>query len=316
MDQKEANEKIRSILKEISKVVVGKDYEKKLLLIALLSEGHVLIEGHIGTGKTTLARTFAQVIGMEFKRVQMMPDMLPSDIIGFYMYSLDGSSKLIKGPVFTNILLADELNRASPRTQAALLEAMQEGRVSIEGQTFELPKPFMVIATQIPYGGAGTYPLPETQLDRFMFRCWSDLPSPEEEISIIDNIDLIEEFRTEPVITPNEVLEIISLTKRVYVSDAVKNYIIEIINRIRQNSDVLSGPSPRGSISLYKGSRALALINGRDYVIPDDIKELTIPALIHRIRLKPEAETEGIKPEDIIERALKEVPVPKAGLKT
>jgi len=316
MEHEEVRHIPTRVMREISKIVVGKEEAKEIFMAALLGEGHVLIEGFVGTGKTTLAKALAKAIGGEFKRIQMTPDVLPADITGFYIYGLDGSSRFVRGPVFTNVLLVDELNRATPRTQSALLEAMQEGMVSIEGVTHELPKPFFVIATQIPYGGAGTYPLPETQVDRFMFRCWSDLPTPDEEKTIIGNIDFIEELDVEPVTSPEEILVARKAVKSVYVSDDLKDYIVSLIMRIRECPDVLPGmPSPRASIALYKGSRALAFMDGRDYVIPDDIKRLALPALSHRIKLKPEAEAEGVKPEEIIKKALREVPVPKAGFK-
>ena len=306
----------KRILKEVSKVVVGKEEAKELLLVALLSGGHVLIEGLVGTGKTTLARAFALAIGGEFKRIQMTPDTLPTDITGFYIYGLDGSSRFIRGPVFANILLVDELNRATPRTQSALLEAMQEMRVSVEGVTHELPRPFMVVATQVPYGTPGTYPLAETQVDRFMLRCWSDLPSPDEECAIIGDIDHIEAMEVEAVVSVKEVLELQMAVKKVFVSEDIRRYIISLVNRIREDPDVVPiMPSPRGSVALYKGTRALAFMEGRDYVIPDDVKRLAIPSLAHRICLRPEAEAEEVRPEHIIERALRELPVPKAGFK-
>lgn len=300
------------ILGEVSKVVIGKEDIKETLLIALLSEGHVLIEGLTGTAKTLLARTFAQVIGGEFKRIQFTPDMLPADVTGFYLYApLSGRSQFVSGPVFANIVLTDELNRTTPRTQAALLEAMQERQVTIEGKTHPLPRPFMVIASQLPYGFEGTYPLTEVQADRFMFRAWSGYPNKEEENQVIEKIDYIEEPGIRVVATLKEVLGLQQAVKKVYISDKVREYIVTLVDRARQDPDVLIGPSPRASISLYKGSRALAFLQERDYVIPDDVKRLALPALEHRIRVKPEAEMEDITPRVIIERMLKEAPVPK-----
>ena len=297
------------LLKEVSKAVVGKESEKELLLVALLSGGHVLIEGMPGTAKTLLAKTFAKAIGGEFKRIQFTPDMLPSDITGFYYYTPSGEAKLVKGPAFTNILLADELNRATPRTQAALLEAMQENQVTIEGVTHPLPQPFLVVASQLPYGAEGTYPLTETQVDRFMLRAWSPYPKEEDEKEVLKRIDEIDEVQIEPVLTPKQVAAIQSQVREVYVSEEVVAYIVSLVNTIRRSPDVLLGPSPRGSIALYKGARALAYLNGRDYVIPDDVKKLAHPALVHRIKLKPEAEVEGATPRDVVEKALKETPV-------
>lgn len=299
------------ILDEVSKVVVGKGEVKETLLVALLSEGHVLIEGMTGTAKTLLARTFAQVIGGGFKRIQFTPDMLPADVTGFYMYTPSGEARFIPGPVFTNILLTDELNRATPRTQAALLEAMQERQVTIEGRTHPLPRPFMVIASQMPYGAAGTYPLAEVQVDRFMFRAWSGYPTKEEEEMVVGKIDYIEEPDVSVVSRPEDVLSLQRLVRKVHVSERVRRYIVDLVGCIRQDPDVLIGPSPRASIALYKGSRALAFLQRRDYVIPDDVKRLAPQALEHRIRVKPEAEMEDVTPKAIVERALKETPVPK-----
>ena len=299
------------ILDEISKIIVGKKDVKELLLVALLSGGHLLIEGLPGTAKTTLAKIFAQTIGGKFKRIQFTPDMLPADITGFYFYSPDGTSRFMPGPIFANVVLADELNRATPRTQAALLEAMQENQVTIEGVTHPLPSPFMVIASQLPYGGAGTYPLTEVQADRFLLRVWSDYPAKEEEEQIIQKIDHIEEARAESVIKPEDILELRRAIKDVYLSDKVRDYIVALVKHVRQNADVLAGPSPRASIALYKGSRAMAFLQQRVFVLPDDVKGLFLSAVEHRIRIKPEAEMEEVTHRTIAEKALAEVPVPK-----
>ena len=299
------------ILSEVSKIVVGKEDIKELLLVTLLSGGHLLIEGLPGTAKTTVARTFAQVIGGQFKRIQFTPDMLPSDVTGFYMYSPDGSSRFVPGPVFANVILADELNRATPRTQAALLEAMQENQVTVEGVTHQLPLPAMVIASQLPYGGAGTYPLTAVQADRFLLRAWSGFPPEEEEREFITNIDRIEAGKVEPVAEPNQLLELRQSVKDVHLSDKVRDYIMSLVRHVRQNPDALDSPSPRASIALYKASRALALLRQRDFVIPDDVKRLFLPALDHRVRLRPEAEMEELTPRAVIEKALAEIPVPK-----
>lgn len=301
----------RKIVDEVSKVVVGKYDIKEALLVALLSEGHVLIEGLPGSAKTLLAKTFAQVIGGEFKRIQFTPDMLPADITGFNMYSPDGKSRFIPGPVFANIVLSDELNRTTPRTQAALIEAMQESQVSIEGVTYSLPEPFMIIASQIPIGAEGTYPLTEVQADRFMFRAWSGYLSKDEEKQIIGNLDYIEEPDVQPVVTLKEIIQLQQATKKVHMSDEIKDYVVSLIAAARQDPDIISGPSTRATVSLYKGARSLALLQKRDYVIPDDVKKLIWPVLMHRIRIKPEAEMDNITPQTIIERTVKKVPVPK-----
>jgi len=299
------------ILSGLSTVVVGKDDLKEMLLVALISGGHVLIEGLSGTGKTTLARTFAQIIGGEFKRIQFTADMLPADVTGFYAYTIGGEATFNPGPVFANIVLADELNRTTPRTQAALIEAMQERQVTIERETHSLPRPFMVVASQLAYGAEGTYPLIEVQADRFMFRLWSGYPDEREEKGIIERIDYLDAPDSKSVTTPEAISMLQQAAREVYASPEVLQYIVTLVNHVRGDADVLVGPSPRASISLYKGSRALALLEGRDFVLPDDVKRLAAPSMVHRIRLKAEAEVEDITPMPIIERALKEVPVPK-----
>jgi MoxR-like ATPase len=299
------------IMDEISKVVIGKDEAKELLLVALLSQWHVLIEGLTGTAKTTLARTFALVIGGEFKRIQFTPDMLPADVTGFYMYTPDGSSRFMPGPIFANVLLADELNRTTPRTQSALLEAMQENQVTLEGKRHPLPHPFMVIASQLPYGSEGTYPLTEVQADRFMLRIYSGFPSREQEEQIIERIDKIERQDVKAQVTLEEILQMQEATRAVHVSEKVANYITTLVEQTRNDPDVMVGASPRASIALYKGSRALALLHRRDFVTPDDVKQLLLPTLQHRIRVKSEAEMDGITPATIIRRVEQAVPVPK-----
>ncbi len=305
------HEILSNITAEVSKVVIGKEDIKELLLVALLSQGHVLIEGLPGTAKTTLARTFAQVIGGKFKRVQGTPDMLPADTLGFYLYRPDGSSSFMPGPIFANVILADELNRTTPRTQAALLEAMQEQQVTIEGETHPLEQPFIVIASQIPYGGVGTSPLSEVQMDRFMFRIWSGFPDKEEEGKILRDIDEISEPHVSSVATPNDIIQLQQEVKKVYIADNIRSYIIDILDSLRHHQDLSLGPSPRGGIALFRGSRVLAFIQGRDFVIPDDVKSLLIPALSHRLRITAEAEMENITPEAIINQVATEVPVPK-----
>ena len=302
---------ISRIFEEVSKVVIGKEDIIKFIMAALLSEGHILIEGMPGTAKTLVARAFAKAVGGVFKRIQFTSDTLPSDIVGFYLYTVAGKGELVRGPVFTNILLADELNRGPPRTQAALLEAMQDRTVTIEGETLSLPRPFLVIATQVPYGSAGTYPLPDVQLDRFMFRLWSGYNPSDVEKSVMKNIDYIDALPVEKVIDIKMLIRGMDAVKKVGVDDEIVNYIIDIVNTVRGFEEVLIGPSTRGVIALYKGARALAFLDGRDYVIPDDVKILVHPALDHRVRVRAEAVVEGVKPEDLVERAVKEVPVPK-----
>ncbi|MFC2019132.1 AAA family ATPase [Chloroflexota bacterium] len=310
-DKEKRRNLLRSITDAISSVVIGKEEVKTMLLLGLLSQGNVLIEGLPGTGKTTLARTFARVIGGNFQRVQGTPDMLPSDILGFYLYRPDASATFMPGPIFANVILVDELNRITPRTQAALIEAMQEQRVTIERETHPLEQPFIVVGSQLPHGATGTFPLNEVQIDRFMFRVWSGLPTVEEEDIVLRDIDKILESNISPATTPGEIVKLQQDVKLVHVGDGIRRYIIDIIDSLRRNQDLIRGPSPRGSISLFKGARARALVLGRDFVIPDDVKSLVSPSLSHRLRITAEAEMEDVTPQNIIDKVLKEVPVPK-----
>jgi MoxR-like ATPase len=301
----------KRILGEVSNAVIGKDEIKEALMVALIAEGHVLIEGWPGSAKTKLAKTFAQVIGGEFKRIQFTPDMMPADITGFYVYSPDGQSRFIQGPIFANVVLADELNRTTPRTQSALVEVMQEYQVTVERTTYHLSKPFMVIATQVRLGAEGTYPLTSVQTDRFLLQVASEYASKEEEKRIISEIDRIDEADIKAVTTPDEIVELQKLAKTTYVSPDIVEYITSIVHSLRSDPDVSSGPSSRAGIALYKCSRVLAMLDGRDFVIPDDIKKLAFPAIQHRITVKPEAEMDNITPRTILERTLAQVPVPK-----
>jgi len=305
-------EMLQSIFSEVASKVIGKRGIIEALFIALLSEGHILLEGTPGVGKTFIASCFARAIGGEFHRVQMTPDLLPADIVGTSVFNpKDATFQIRKGPVFTNVLFCDELNRATPKTQAALLEAMQEQQVSIEGETFPLPRPFIVIATQVPFGGAGTYPLTEVQIDRFAFKVKVDYPSFSEEQDIISRIDELEA----PEITVRAKLEDISgeidRVKKVHVSDRVKEYIVSLVDGIRKRDFVRMGPSPRASIWFFKGARARAYLQGRDYVIPDDVKQIAPFILSHRVILSPEAEMEEVTQDNLIQEALQGTPVKK-----
>ncbi|MBA7692828.1 hypothetical protein ES703_101397 [subsurface metagenome] len=300
-----------NIVSEVNKVIVGKEDMKQFLLVALLAQGHLLIEGLPGTAKTTLARTFAKAIGGEFKRVQGTPDMLPADISGFYHYHPDGSTAFVPGPIFANVVLIDELNRLSPRTQAAFLEAMQEGQVTIERKSHPLGQPFMVMASQLPYGGVGTSPLSDVQADRFMLRVWSGFPSSQEEDQILKDIDQISEPDISPVTTAGEIVRLQREVTTVHVDDGIRQYIIDITGRLRQHQDMLVGPSPRGSIALFRGGRALAFIQGRDFVIPDDVKKLLIPVFGHRLHISTEAEMDNVTAEAIVNEVANATPVPK-----
>ncbi len=302
---------IEHILSEVSSVVIGKEEIKRLILLAVLAEGHILIEGIQGTAKTTLAHAFSQVIGGRFKRIQGTPDMLPADILGFYLHSLDGASRFMPGPIFANVVLADELNRVTPRTQAAFLEAMQEKQVTIELETHQLEEPFLVIASQMAYGSPGTAPLTEVQIDRFMFRAWSDFPSEQEEVGVLQDIDRITDTILEPVVTTNDIMWLRHEVKKVHVDEGIVRYIVQIVNRLRSHPDLRLGPSPRGSIAMFRGARALAYIEGRDFVIPDDIKYLLLPSLYHRCWPTAEAEMDRVSLEDLLNKAAGEVAVPR-----
>lgn len=299
------------LLDEISKVIIGKKETKEALVLAFIAGGHILIEGFPGTAKTKLASTFATAIGGEFKRIQFTPDMMPADITGFYLYSSDGNSRFIEGAIFANIVLADELNRTTPRTQSALLESMQEYQVTVERKTFPLPNPFMVIATQVLAGGEGTYPLTDVQIDRFLLRAFSSYSTKEEEKRMISEIDRIDEPVIKQVTSLEEIMATRELAKKVHVSAEIVEYITSMIASLRSSPDILSGPSSRATIALYKCSRVMAMLDGRDFVIPDDVKHLAFFALEHRIKVKPEVEMDNITPRMILERTLEQVPVPK-----
>ena len=303
---------LQGIFDEVAKEVVGKRNIIETLFIALLSEGHILLEGTPGVGKTFIASCFARAIGASFRRIQMTPDLLPADIVGTSVFNpKDATFHIRKGPVFTNVLFCDELNRATPKCQAALIEVMQERQVSIEGETFPLPRPFMVIATQIPFGGAGTYPLTEVQIDRFSFKVDVGYPSFAEEKEIISRIDELEASEIAVRAKLEELLGEIDKVKKVHVSGRVKEYIVSLTDAIRKKDFVRMGPSPRASIWLFKGARARAYLQGRDYVIPDDVKVVAPFVLAHRIILAPEAEMEDVSEKALIQEALRETPVKK-----
>jgi len=299
------------IEKNIAKVIVGKHNTTELLLVALLCDGHVLIEDVPGVGKTMLARALAISLGGQFKRLQCTPDLLPNDITGVSIFNqAEQDFEFRPGPLFVNILLVDEINRATPRTQAALLEAMQERQVTMDGVTYPLPSPFMVLATQNPVEYEGTFPLPEAQLDRFMLKINMGYPDPDEEVTILERLSRRHPIETlETVAAPEEIEKVKPLVWDVHVDKTVVDYLIRLVEATRTHPDLLLGGSPRASLALYKAGQALAALNGRDHVLPDDIKALAPPVLAHRIMLKPQAALRGITSADLIERILEETPL-------
>ena len=306
------NKKINHILTNINKVIIGKDNIATLSLVALLAEGHVLLEDVPGVGKTMLVRALAKSLDCDFKRIQFTPDLLPSDITGVSIYNpKELEFEFRSGPVFGNIVLADEINRTSPKTQSSLLEGMEEKSVTVDGITMKLPEPFFVMATQNPIEYEGTYPLPEAQLDRFILKLKMGYPSMEDEVDMLDRVmenSPIDEISA--VMSKEELMSIREDIKGVYVARNIQRYIIELVNRTRNHPAIYLGVSPRGSIALMKASKAYAYIQGRDYVLPDDVKYLAEYVLSHRIILTPEANYENIKNEDMITSIVQAVNVP------
>jgi MoxR-like ATPase len=303
----------RKLIDEVGNVVVGKKNMLKYVILGILSDGHILFEDYPGLAKTLTAKTFSSAIGCKFMRVQFTPDLLPADITGTYVYSQKtGEFKLLKGPIFTNILLADEINRAPPKTQAALLEAMQERQTTLEGETYTLDKPFLVLATQNPIEYEGTYPLPEAQIDRFLMRLNIGYPNEGEEQEILKRMEQgeIGDIKVNKVVSPAEILAMQNTIRSVYIDKDIQNYIVKLVQSTRNESRVEVGISPRGSIALFKLSKAHAAFNGRDYVVPDDIKNVIIPALSHRLILKAEARVKGVQSDNIIKEIVNKTPVP------
>ena len=302
------------IIDQVSSVVVGKQEALETIMLSIVANGHILIEDNPGLAKTLMAKSFAAVLGLEFRRVQFTPDLLPADITGTYILNRKTSQfELRRGPIFTNILLADEINRAPPRTQSALLEAMQEKQVTIEGDTQKLQEPFVVIATQNPIEYEGTYPLPEAQLDRFLVKLNVGYPSAEEETQIIErrNSRRSDEVRLEVVSTRDALIAMQAEVEEIHVERAIEEYIVAIVRGTRSHTEVEIGSSPRGSLAIMKLAKANAWMNARRYVIPDDVKRVAVPALSHRLILKPEGWLRGDKTASIVEKILQEVPVPK-----
>jgi MoxR-like ATPase len=303
------------VIDEVEKAVVGKREPLELILLAVLSNGHVLLEDYPGLAKTLIARSFAQATSLRFARVQFTPDLMPSDVTGSSIFDQRTAEfRFLPGPIFTNLLLADEINRAPPKTQAALLEAMQERQVTSEGETRQLEPPFVVLATQNPIEYEGTYPLPEAQLDRFLIRIGVGYPSREHEIEMLarrlargdDEVELA------PVVDRPTLVEMQRSLEQVHVSDAIEGYIVDLVAATRASSRLAVGASPRGSLALLKLSRAKAALAGRDFVVPEDVKAVAVPALAHRLTLRPELWVQRIRGEDVVLEALDTVPTPPA----
>jgi MoxR-like ATPase len=302
----------QKLIDNLETVIVGKRQTLELVVIGLLCQGHILIEDVPGVGKTILARSLAKSLGCSFNRLQFTPDMLPSDVTGVSIFDqAKREFEFRPGPIFAQVVLVDEINRATPKTQAALLEAMEERQVTVDGTTHQLSAPFMVLATQNPIEYEGTFPLPEAQMDRFQMRVRMGYPKPTDEIDILNRQQLRHPIETlEAVIRIEEILETIEAIKRVHVSEPIKRYVVDLINRTRQNSDVYLGASPRGSLALYRTTQALAALEGRDFVLPDDVKELAIPVLAHRVIVGPAARLRELTSEKVIAEILEFLPVP------
>ncbi|GIW33884.1 MoxR family ATPase [Meiothermus sp.] len=298
------------IERQVAQVIVGKAEVIRQALAALLSGGHLLLEDVPGTGKTSLARALARSLGLAYRRVQMTPDLLPSDLTGVYIYH-NGEFRFRPGPIFTGVLLADELNRATPKTQSALLEAMQEGQVTLEGQTHLLPRPFWVIATQNPIEQEGTYRLPEAQLDRFICRLSLRYPEPQAELEMLRRLrDANPEEALEPLTQAEEILHLQREVRQVHIEPDLEEYLMAIVHATRQSPQVLLGASPRAALALQRFAQALAALAGRDFVLPDDLQSAVVPVLAHRLLLRYEARLEGVRAERILEEILQSLPVP------
>ncbi len=316
---KEQSEFVRRVTDEVGKVIVGQRQMIDRLLIGILSNGHVLIEGVPGLAKTTAVRVLAQAIRTSFQRIQFTPDLLPADLIGTLVYNpRTGDFTTKKGPIFHNIILADEINRAPAKVQSALLEAMQERQVTIGETTFELDEPFLVLATQNPIEQEGTYPLPEAQVDRFMLKVKVTYPDPQEELAIMDRVEVGENPAVDPVVTPADILAARDVVGQIYVDEKVKKYIVDLVMATRDPkaydidiADLIEyGASPRASIYLQQCARSHAFLQGRGYVTPQDIKSIGMDVLRHRVIVTYEAEAEELASEDVVQRIFDEVPVP------
>jgi MoxR-like ATPase len=302
----------KKLRKNIQKVIVGKDEVINLTLVAVLCEGHLLLEDVPGIGKTTLARALAASLGATYRRIQFTPDLLPSDVTGLNWFNQKKQEFVYRpGPVMSQIVLADEINRATPRTQSALLEAMQERQVTIDGVTRPLPRPFLVLATQNPIELEGTFPLPEAQIDRFLLRVSIGYPSQEEENQILERFGVEDPLpELKPVTTPEEIIDLQKARREIRVENSVRDYVVRVARATREHIEIDLGASPRATLSLFMASQAWAAIEGRDYVIPDDVKAMAPASLTHRLMIAPQAQLRGRKPEELVADIVSTVPVP------
>ena len=313
IDLDRVHELAGEVLDEVERAIVGKREPLELILVGLLADGHVLLEDVPGLAKTLAARSFAQVLSMRFTRIQFTPDLMPADVTGSSIWNQrDSDFEFRAGPIFSNLLLADEINRAPPKTQAALLEAMQERQVTIEGTTHRLEPPFLVIATQNPIEYEGTYPLPEAQLDRFLLRTALGYPDPDDEVEILGRrIERGEdEIALRPIVERETLLEMQQAIEQVYVAPSVQRFCVDLVVATRESQNSAVGASPRGSLALLKLARGKATLAGRDYVLPDDVKAVAVPALAHRLVLRPELWVQRIAGDDVVREVLQRVPAP------
>jgi len=315
MDLGEVRKLSAQILDEVERAVVGKRDALELVLLGFLADGHVLLEDYPGLAKTLAARSFARVLGIGFARIQFTPDLMPSDVTGSSIWNQrDADFEFRPGPIFANLLLADEINRAPPKTQAALLEAMQERQATIDGVTHRLERPFLVVATQNPIEYEGTYPLPEAQLDRFLLRTAFGYPARDGEVDVLTRrIDRgMDEVELRTVMDRETLLEMQRSIETVHVADSVREYCVDLVVATRTSPSAAVGASPRGSLALLKLARCRAALQGRDYTLPDDVKAITVPALAHRVVLRPELWVQRITEEDVVQEVLESVPTPRA----